>query len=308
MVMLSRKKVLLAKTETVYATDPTPTAAANAILAIDPDIKEILNPIDRGINISTLSNQKSIAGIKYAEVTFKVELRGSGTAGTAPRLGALLKACAMAETVVSSTSVTYAPASSSHSSVTLWLYVDGRLHKVNGARGTFKMTCPAGQIAMLEFTFQGKWVATSNAAIVSGTYDGAPETCKSASFSYNSKTTLVASQVELDMANKVTQRPSLNDATGMAGVEITARKPVLTVDIEDTVETSYGFRGDQLTTERAVSWIVGSTAGKKCTITVPKFNITNIEYADNDGILMSKLNGECDINSTGDDEVSVAFT
>jgi len=307
MVMLTRKKVLLAKSETTYGSDPTPTAASNAILAIDPDIKELMNPIDRGINISTLSNKASIAGVKYAEVTFKVELRGSGSAGTAPRLGALLKACGMDEPVVSSPSVTYEPVSSSFSSVTLYLYIDGRRHKVTGARGTFKMTCPAGQIAMLEFTFQGKWVAAANAAIVSGTYDGDPATCKSCSFSYNSKTTLVASQVELDMANKLTQRPSLNDATGMAGVEITGRKPALVCDIEDTVETSYDFRGDQLTNERAVSWVVGATAGNICTISVPKYNITNIEYADNDGVQMSKINGECDMNS-GDDEVSIAFT
>jgi len=308
MVMLKRKAVILAKSESPYGTDPTPTAAANAILALNPEIKEIQEPIERNINISTLSNKPSLKGSQFAEVTFSVELKGSGTAGTAPRLGALLQACSMEEISISSTSVTYEPVSSGQNSVTLWIYIDGRLHKVNGARGSVKLNLTAGQLCMLEFNFSGKYTAPTNASIVSGTYDTPnPQPCKSCAFTYDSKTTLIAKMIEIDLANTLARRNDLSAATGIAGYEITARKPVMTFDVEAQIQTSYTFRTDQLTTQKAVSAVVGATAGNICTVTVPVFNITNIEYADEEGILLEKLTGECAISS-GDDELSIAFT
>lgn len=308
MVMLKRKQVILAKLETVYGTDPTPTAGANAILAINPEIKEVKDVIERNINISSLSNKASLKGKENIDITFSVELKGSGTAGTAPRLGALLQACSFDETVVSSTSVTYAPVSSSQKSVTIYLYIDGRLHKITGARGTWKLTAPAGGLGMIEFSFQGIHNAVTNSAIVSGTYDTPnPPVCKGCTFSYNSKTTLISKMLEIDIANTVTRRNSLSASTGIEGFEITARKPVMTFDVESQIETSYDFRGDQLTTEREVSLVVGGTAGNITTFSVPKYMVTNIEYGDEDGILLEKLTGDCAIDS-GDDEISIAFT
>ena len=63
-----------------------------------------------------------------------------------------------------------------------------------------------------------------------------------------------------------------------------------------------------MVTQRAVSFVVGATAGNIITNTVPKYNITNIEYGDADGILLEKLTGECTKDSTGDDELSLVFT
>ena len=40
MIMISKKSVMLVKTEATYGTDPTPSAATDAILAIDADIEE----------------------------------------------------------------------------------------------------------------------------------------------------------------------------------------------------------------------------------------------------------------------------
>ena len=308
MVMLKRKCVILAKVEATYGTDPTPTEAANAILALNPEIKENREPIERNINISTLSNKPSLLGPESAEITFSVEILGSGTAGTAPRIGALLKACSMDETVVSGASVTYEPVSSSQYSCTIWAYIDGRLHKITGAMGTWKMNLTAGALGMIDFSFKGKYATPTNATIVTGTYDTPnPQPCKSCAFSYNSKTTLISKTLEIDIANTIAMRKSLSAETEIEGFGITERKPTLSVDVEAQIETSYNFRGDQLTTQRAISAVVGATAGNICTVSVPKFNITKIEYGDEEGVLLEKLSGECAINS-GDDEISIAFT
>ena len=63
-----------------------------------------------------------------------MELAGSGTAGTAPRYGALLQACGLSETIVASTSVTYAPVSSAFSSATIYFNNDGIRHILTGCR------------------------------------------------------------------------------------------------------------------------------------------------------------------------------
>lgn len=307
-VMLKRKNVLLAKLETTYGVDPTPAAGDDAILALNTEIKETREPIERNINISTLSNKPSLLGGEFAEVTFSVEIKGSGSAGTAPRLGALLQACSMSETVVSSTSVTYAPESSDQNSVTLWVYIDGRLHKINGAVGTVKLNLTAGALGMLDFTFQGKYTTPTSAAIVSGTYDTPnPQPCKSCTFTYDSKTTLIAKMLDVDLANTIARRNDLSASTGIAGFHITARKPMLTFDVEAQLETSYNFRSDQLSSQKEVSAVVGATAGNICTITVPKYNVTDIEYGDEEMTLLEKLTGECSIDS-GDDELTIAFT
>ncbi len=308
MVMLKRKQVILAKVETTYGVDVTPAAADDAILAINPEIKEVREVIERNINVSTLSNKPAIEGKRSAELTFQVEIKGSGTAGTAPRLGALLEACSMERTNDPGVSDTYTPVSSSQESVTIYVYIDGRRHILTGARGSFKITATAGAICMLDFTFKGIYNAATTTSMVTAIYDApVPPTCKSAAFSYNSKTTLCAKMAEIDLANTIAQRDCMNEASGVGGFEITERKPTMTFDVEAQLETSYDFRGDMMSTPREVSFEIGSTEGNTCTITVPKYNVTNIEYADAEGILIEKLSGECSIDS-GDDELEIVFT
>jgi hypothetical protein len=53
-----------------------------------------------------------IPTLEEGVVEFDVDLVGSGTAGTAPAWGPLIQACAFAEVIVASTSVTYNPVSS----------------------------------------------------------------------------------------------------------------------------------------------------------------------------------------------------
>src|SRR3990167_609095 len=133
MVQETRKALVLAKVETTYGTDPTPTTAANAILVQDLVIKPIKGPVERPKQTATYMNKQTLLGEEMYEVSFKTEIVGSGTPGTAPRVGALLLACGCSETIYTATpSVNYRDASSSLSSVTLYCYQGGRLHKIFG--------------------------------------------------------------------------------------------------------------------------------------------------------------------------------
>ncbi len=306
--MLQKRTLLLAKSEVTYGVDPTPSVAANAIEAIDVEVKEVSEAAERPLQLMYLGRKKSVLGKQHVEISFKVEIRGSGSVNVAPRLSDLLLACKMDETIVSGTSITYEPISTSQPSVTLWVNKDGRYHKINGCVGNLKIVCAAGEIGLLEFSFKGIYAAPVNGALSAPTYESTiPPACKSCSFTYNSETTLVARSIELDMGNTIAMREDLSAATGVKGFEITDRNPTMKFDVECQIIASYTFRTDMLSTERQVSWVVGSVSDNIATITVPKFNITDIAYGDADGLLLESVTGDCDQNS-GDDDFSIALT
>lgn len=101
MALYFRKKTLLAKIESTYGTDPTPTGAANAILTKNLQIQLMQgNTVNRDVDRPTLGNDLTYHVAPYTKLSFDVELAGSGTAGTAPAYAPLLKACGFAETVI----------------------------------------------------------------------------------------------------------------------------------------------------------------------------------------------------------------
>jgi hypothetical protein len=160
---------------------------------------------------------------------------------------------------------------------------------------------------------KGKYTAPTVAALPSAAayeanYDK-PPVCMSSAFTYNSKTTLVTSEVTFDFGNEVVKRPSLSDATGVAGFAIVSRKPIVTIDPECQVETSYAFRTDMLNgAVKQISVVATRAAGNIFTLTIPKFNITKVEYADRDGIQIEKLDGEAVDSTAGNNAMTLVLT
>lgn len=116
MSRITSRRLMLAKNETTYGVDIVPTAAANAIyignLSITPHKanyvkRTVLRPYIGGF-------QSAIASI-YQEVSFDVEIAGSGTAGVAPAYGPLMRACSMSETILAAVSTGTATAGSAGS-------------------------------------------------------------------------------------------------------------------------------------------------------------------------------------------------
>lgn len=310
MVLLKRKAVLLAKLEGTYGVDSTPAAADDALLTIDIDPSRTFTPIERNVQISSMTRKQSVGAERYTTINFQTELYGSGAAATAPRLGALFQACAMSETVTSPTDVTYAPTSSSLKSCTIYVYLDGLRHIVTGCVGSFKITCTAGSPAMIDWTFMGIYSAKTDTALASPTFESTVDNipiCVSAGLQYNS-TSLVVNEATIDMQNQIAKRPSINSSTAIAGFQITDRKPTATIDPEAELVATIDFETDVLTTPRELTWTVGSTTGNRCVITIPKFNITDIQYGDREQTLIENVTGLCSDGGSGDDEITLAFT
>ncbi len=102
MPLAQRKRVILVKPEATYGSDSSPTTT-DAILCSNLD----LTPLDgssteRDFIRPYFGASGSIRVENFSRLTFDVELAGSGTAGTAPPWGHLLKSCNFSETVTGS--------------------------------------------------------------------------------------------------------------------------------------------------------------------------------------------------------------
>ena len=94
-----RNASILAKIESVYGTTPTPTGADNAMLISDFNINYQAQNVPRELVRPFMGGSEHLVGRVFVELTFNVEFASSGTAGTAPAYGPLLRACGFAETV-----------------------------------------------------------------------------------------------------------------------------------------------------------------------------------------------------------------
>ena len=311
MPLLSRKRLILAKTETTYGTDPTPTGTANAILVRNLEITPLqADTVTRDLIRPYLGNSDQLLAQTRVEVTFEVELAGSGAAGTAPAYGSVLKACGLAETVVATTSVTYAPVSASFSSVTLYFFNDGIRHKVTGCRGTFELSAEVGQIPVISFTMTGIYNAPTDETVPTPTYanQAAPLIFKNGNtsnfsiFSYSG----CLQSLSFQMANEVIYRELVGCTKESL---IVNRAPAGDVVIEAPTITAKDFFAIATgSSTGSISFQHGATAGNIVTFTTAQSDIANPSYSDQDGIQMLNLPYVAVPTSAGNDELSLAYT
>ncbi len=310
MVKLTRKRFLLAKLETTYGTDPVPTQSSNAFQVMNLTIKEFFPAIARN-TFQGLTPRPSLGGQRYAEVTFAAEMFNAGSLGVAPRLGALFKACDFAEVVSAGSSVIYSCGSSIINSVTLYVYMDGIFHIVTGAVGDIKFKGAAGKQMILDFTFKGLYANPTDGTNPTCTYEtnvDKPPVILSAGLTYNANNSLVVKTVELDLGNIIAMREDVNQAFGVKGFFISGKKPILKIDPESDTIANIDWRTPLLLTPQAFSMNVGSTAGNKIAFSVPKLNITDIQYKDDKGVTQTDITGELtDTVAANNDSLSMTF-
>lgn len=307
MAKFFRKKILLAKTEVTYGTDPTPTGAANAILTKDLSINLMQGQtVQRGTDREVLGNELTYHVAPYTTVSFGVELAGSGTAGTAPAFGPLLQACGFTETDGVS-DVTYTPRSSAFPSVTLYYHQDGLLHKITGARGTVRFSLSPGGIPTMNFTFTGLRNAPSDTALPTPTLTAfqtpIPITdAATPTFTVHGYAATMGG-FNIDLANEVVYR----NVVGEESVQIVDRAPKGDVSVEETALATKNFHSICAAhTTGALQMIHGSTAGHIVTLDAPVVQLLSPSYADSNGILMLNMQLAL-IPSAGNDELSLTF-
>jgi hypothetical protein len=94
--MVDAYNSMLFKKEAVYGTDAVPTAAANAALTRNLQVKPLaVDRIERNLDLPARGARKSAPSNKRQEISYELELAGSGTAGTAPAWMEHLEVCGM---------------------------------------------------------------------------------------------------------------------------------------------------------------------------------------------------------------------
>ena len=386
MALLTRKRLLLAEIESTYGTDPTP-GAADAVLVRDLNITPVQSDVvSRDLVRPYLGASEQLLANTRVECTFSVELAGSGTAGTAPRFGSVLKACGLAETAVTpavtgtatagalnsitlavgssatndayknqilritagtgigtvaivtgyvgSTRVAslralngnvtpdntsaysiglqtvYTPVSSAFSSATLYYNIDGVLHKLTGARGTFSINTTVGQIPTIDFTMTGIYNAPTDTAAPSVTYadQATPLIFKagnSGAFNMLAYSGCLQS-VSMDSGNSIIYR-ELVGCTKQ--VLITDRAATGTVVIEAPTIADKDYFTASLTDGNLgdLSFIHGSTAGNIVSLISNRVDIGDPSYSDQDGIHMLSLPYTAVPSTAGNDEFRLVF-
>lgn len=304
MPLLERKRAIVAKIETTYGTDAGPTGAANSILVSDLNITPIdAEMLDRDLLRPYLGSSQQIMAARSVQVSFSVELAGSGTAGTAPKYGPLLRGCGMAENITAGTSVAYSPVSTGFESVTIWASYDGVLHKLIGARGSFKISADATTIPKLAFEFRGLFVP-----VVDGTVTGIDYTGWDTPLAVNKQNTptftlhgvsVPMSKFSVDIGNDVVFRNIVNSETVM----ITDRKASGSVSFDaGLMATKNWFTIAEAATLGELSFSHGTTAGHRVDITTYNAQIVSPKYSGEDGIIKLDADLRFVPSNTGNDD------
>jgi|TARA_B100000035_G_scaffold27621_1_gene21471 hypothetical protein len=311
MALRTSQRLLLAKIESSYGTDPTPTGSANAILVRSLEITPFQSDVvERELVRGYMGNYETLHASQRVEVTFEVEMAGSGAAGTAPAYGPLLKACGNSQTIVSSTSVTYAPVSSSFDSATLYFFQDGVQQKVTGARGSFSISAEVGAIPTISFTMVGLFNAPTDVANATPTYQNQADpvlfkngnTTSQQLFSYAG----AVQSFSFDQNNQTVYRELVG---GTKEVLITDRRPGGSIVIEAvTMATKNYFTAITGSATGNNTFQHGQTAGNIFTFSAPQTDLSAVTYSDSDGVQMLNFDYTATPTAAGNTEYSLVLT
>lgn len=309
MAKLTRRRVLLAAIESSYNTDAEPTGT-NAVLVEDIQWQVAgLRMVERPAIRSSLGALQQLYGGSLLSLTFQAEVKGSGTAGTAPELGTLLRGCAMDETVVAATSVAYAPISGSQESLTLYFYEDGTLVKMTGCRGSVSFNLEVGNKIMASFEFTGHFSGPTDVALVTPTYDSTvPAVYINSAFEIGSYGAIIQA-LEVNLGISVQIPPDVTAADGYGEVLVGSRDVQGSFNPQQTLVATKNFMAafKAGTTEALDSGVVGATAGNRVRFQLPAVYYRNIAPSEREGVLAYDLSYGA-AESSGDDEVTITFT
>ena len=303
--MLNELGVLLAKKETNYGEDPTPAPASDAVMIEEPALTVVGDPQRRNLLRLSLSQIKAfVGGRKYVTLSFKTEIKGSGAAATPAEWGVLLLGCKKAETIT--TEVEYDPVSSGDDSIAMYLYFDGILHKILGARGNLSVDLPVGDRGLISWEFFGKYQDPTDAANpASITIDAVdPPGVVNSSFTIGGYAAIIGN-MNLNMGNRTVVPPDANDTHGIGVIKITGREPIGSLDPEAVLEATNPFWADwKAGNEKALTIEIGTVVGNIVKFEAPKCQYGTPKWAERDGYRIYELplllNG-----NAGDDELKI---
>ena len=205
----------------------------------------------------------------------------------------------------------YRPISSTSSSATIYYNIDGILHSITGARGTFTIDTSVGAIPSIQFTMTGIYNAPSDTPAPAGiTYSNqaTPLIFKQGNttgFRFFNYAGCVQS-FSFDIGNTIVYRELVNCTKEAL---LTARSSSGSVSMEVAALGTYNPFTAALTdgTTGAVSFMHGTADTNRFLFLAPRLDLADPSYTDTDGIAMYNLPFTAVPSSTGNDEFVLTF-
>jgi len=306
--MLTTREAILLKVETTYKVDATPTASADAILVSElAPSNEGLRMLERNNIKPSIATDQSVFAGTLKKLAFTAEVKGSGTAGTAPEIGQALRCCGLDETIVAGTSVAYQPVSDGQETCTIYYYQEGRLRKMTGCVGTASISAENGAYASIAFEFTGHDAGLADSTFPTISYDSTvPSAFMDINFQIDSYGPIINSMT-LDLANTIVMPGDVRDEFGFGKLRITKRDPNGSIDPESATLATYDFETKfKAGTRMALNTgEVGKVSGNKWRLTA-SIALREIGQGDRDQIRTDELSFGCHETNT-DDEFTLTF-
>lgn len=303
-----KNKAILLKSEVTVGTDSVPTGLANWIEARNVTLTPLdAQTADRNIDQPYFGNGGKVQVAQYVKLSFEVAIAGSGAAGSAPKIAPALLACGFAETLTASTDAEYNLVSTGIGACSIYVNIDGTLHKLIGARGTVGGTLAAKGIPLLKFEFDA--IFADPTAVALPTVDKSGWLVEEAVNAINTgKVTLDGvdlawSNLEWALNNQVARIDLPGPQRECA---ITDRKPTASVTVlAPGLATFDPFALAKAASSVTVSTTHGSAAGKKVKTDLLA-HVIGAEYDQVEGMLAYKLTLE-PMPVSGNDELTLTF-
>lgn len=315
-----RNTVILAKIESTYGTDPTPTGGSNAMLVSNLSINPLsANNVPRDLIRGYKGGFEQLVGTAYVEASFDVEMQSSGSmvTPTVPAWDPLMRACGFAATSTANVRVEYNPVSSSEEGCTIYYHSDGVLHKLLGCRGNVSIAAGIGERPVFKFRFlglNGGVTATANATptltswktplVVTDTNSGditLGTTYTAATPTFTGGTSYPSRGISIDIGNAVAHTPLL----GGESIDIANREVSGHVDFDLTAAQEVSFMTTVLAnTTQSLGWIHGTSTGYKVLVYGPAIQLINPTKVEANGKLLIGYDLRL-VPSAGNDEIKI---
>lgn len=226
--------VLLASRETTYGTDAAPVATSNAILMREVTWTPMeADQVERPRVVTYHGNQPVSLHARRARLAGAVDIQNPVSPSLSPTYAPLLRACGLAESLVSGTSIAYSPVSLNEDAATLHHFAEGRRQIGLGGRGDFTIELQAGQVPIIRFDLQAMYAEPTAQPLPAATYAAMPDAIPLGQANTLQATiganNLILRSLSYTHGNQLVVR----DMPGSRAIRITGRQPRATITVED---------------------------------------------------------------------------
>jgi hypothetical protein len=283
---LTRFKLLTAAINVgAYGIDAIQAGTPVAILTSNMEITPIEgDTLDRPLDDGLLGN-KSVAMVgTHVKISGYVEMAGAGTDTDIPAYQPIMVAAGFEATVGASFVEFERPAPGTERDVTFYVYLDGVVHKVTGARATFSTTINVGELPRREFEITGLYAGhAANATLPVADFTQFQKPVKVGAIN----TTLTVGGVERKMLEfELTENVEINydentvdEAVYLTDYAVEGRMLIEAPDVSVFDPISIALAETQL----EIELIHGVTVGRIEQINIPKVQLGRPTYNDRNG-------------------------